>query len=246
VEEVIEDLRQKELALPASRAMIRFRGGTKEWKANMYIARASKRVGDQEYNEKQKARREEPVPGCPEEAWEAYKKWEGENPGATSLQREAKRKELKVMNYGDLYNHNRRLQNQRALEDMKAAGLYVKIGRPAIPPGAAAIPRAAIEPITMDEMVILGEPNAFKNVEYQIKIPEQYVRVAAYLGVSVINVDQAPLKWGMFRFSTWDELKKSSRNGGFFIVIILRDGKYHPYIFYANIFIFLTSIYNLI
>lgn len=212
-DDFIDDLRQREAALPASRAMIRFRGGTKEWKANMYMARASKRVGDAEYNEAQRKRREEKVPGCPEEGWKAYEKYLEVNPEADAKDKEEKRKELKVMTFGDLYNLNRRKQNQRALEDMKAAGLYVKPGRPALPPGAAAIPKAAIEPISLDEMVILGEPNAFKNVDYQIKIPDQYVRVAAYLGVSVISVDQAPLKWGMFRFSTWDELKKSSRNG---------------------------------
>ena len=212
-EDAIEDLRQRELALPASRAMIRFRGGTKEWKANMYMTRASKRVGDAEYNEKQRLRREERVPGCPEEGWKEYDKWLADNPKTEDREKEEKRKELKIMTFGDLYNLNRRKQNQKALEDMLAAGLYVKKGRPALPPGAAAIPKAAIEPISLDEMVILGEPNAFKNVDYQIKIPNEYVRVAAYLGVSVINVDQAPLKWGMFRFSTWDELKKSSRNG---------------------------------
>jgi len=58
-DDYIDDLRQREAALPASRAMIRFRGGTKEWKANMYMARASKRVGDAEYNEAQRKRREE-------------------------------------------------------------------------------------------------------------------------------------------------------------------------------------------
>jgi hypothetical protein len=111
------------------------------------------------------------------------------------------------------YNEARRKRREEAYEELRKAGFYVKSGRPAIPPGATLIPKAAIEPVSIDELVLLGDPMAFDKVEYQIKIPDDYARVAAYLGVSVINVDVSPLKWGVWRFSAWDELQKTTRSG---------------------------------
>jgi hypothetical protein len=111
-----------------------------------------------------------------------------------------------------IYNENRRKRREEAYEELRKAGFQVKPGRPKIPPGAMAIPKAAIEPVSIDELVLLGDPRAFDKVDYQIKIPEDYGRVAAYLGVSVISADVSPLKWGVYRFASWDELQKSTRS----------------------------------
>ena len=188
-QEAAAELLEQERALPTNRAIIRYRGGTAEWRANMYMAAASKRAGNAEYNEEQLAHRRD-----------LNKR------GVTDLSG-------RVLTNGEVYDLARAARRKEAREEAAKLGLYIKVGRPPLPPGVAAIPKKAIEPLSLDEMIILGEPKAFKNVDYQIKIPEHYVRVAAYLGVSVINVDQAPLKWGCFRFSTWDELKRATRNG---------------------------------
>ena len=188
-EEAAAELLEQERALPTNRAIIRYNGGTAAWRANMYITSASKRAGNEEYNEQQLAHRRD-----------LNKR------GITDLSG-------RVLTNGEVYDMARAERRKQAREEAAKLGFYIKPGRPPLPPGIAAIPKKAIEPLSLDEMIILGEPKAFKNVDYQIKIPEHYVRVAVYLGVSVINVHQAPLKWGCFRFSTWDELKKATRNG---------------------------------
>ena len=113
----------------------------------------------------------------------------------------------------DEYNKQRHEQRMAAIADLKARGYVIKTGRPAMPPGAVAIPTKAIEPVTLDELVVLGDPRVFEKVDYQIKVPDAYDRVKTYLGVSVINVDVSPLKWGMWRFAAWDELRKATRFG---------------------------------
>ena len=113
----------------------------------------------------------------------------------------------------DEYNKQRREQRAKAIEDLKARGYIVKTGRPAIPLGAVAIPKKAIEPVTLDELVVLGDPRVFEKVDYQVHVPDEFERVKTYLGVSVINVDVSPLKWGMWRFAAWDELRKATRFG---------------------------------
>jgi hypothetical protein len=113
----------------------------------------------------------------------------------------------------DEYNKQRREQRAKAIADLLARGYIVKTGRPAIPPGAVAIPKKAIEPVTLDELVVLGDPRVFEKVDYQIIVPDEFERVKSYLGVSVINVDVSPLKWGMWRFAAWDELRKATRYG---------------------------------
>lgn len=112
-----------------------------------------------------------------------------------------------------IYNENRRKRREEAYEELRKAGYIVRPGRPKIPPGAVAIPKAAIEPVSIDELVLLGDPRAFDKVDYQIKVPDDYGRVEAYLGVSVISADVSPLKWGVWRFAAWDELQKSTRSG---------------------------------
>lgn len=187
--EAAADLQDQERALPTNRAIIRYKGGTAEWRANMYLAAASKRAGNDDYNARQLAHRRD------------------------LNKHDIRDLSGRLLTNGEVYDIARAERRRAAREEAAKLGLYIKPGRPPLPPGVAAIPKKAIEPLSLDEMIILGEPKAFKNVDYQIKIPEQYVRVAAYLGVSVINVDLAPLKWGCFRFSTWDELKKATRNG---------------------------------
>ena len=108
----------------------------------------------------------------------------------------------------DRYNKQRRKQRDEAKKDLEKLGYIINDGRPKVPRGATMVPKELVEPIKMDELVLIGEPTILEKVDYQIQVPED---LQNYLGVSVINVDVRPLRWGMFRFSAWDELRPGTR-----------------------------------
>ena len=135
-EEAAAELLEQERALPTNRAIIRYNGGTAAWRANMYITSASKRAGNEEYNEQQLAHRRD-----------LNKR------GITDLSG-------RVLTNGEVYDMARAERRKQAREEAAKLGFYIKPGRPPLPPGIAAIPKKAIEPLSLDEMIILGEPKA--------------------------------------------------------------------------------------
>ena len=106
------------------------------------------------------------------------------------------------------YNKQRKEKREEAKKDLANYGYIINDGRPKLPRGATMVPKELVEPIKMDELVLIGEPTILEKVDYQIQVPED---LQNYLGVSVINVDVRPLRWGMFRFSAWDELRPGTR-----------------------------------
>ena len=106
------------------------------------------------------------------------------------------------------YNKQRKQQREDAKKDLANYGYIINDGRPKVPRGATMVPKELVEPIKLDELVLIGEPTILEKVDYQIQVPED---LQNYLGVSVINVDVRPLRWGMFRFSAWDELRPGTR-----------------------------------
>ena len=169
------------------RALKRFSAGTGQWLDNMYTVQQMKRAHDDEYKEKMRSN------------WDS-KKAE--------------------------YNKKRQAKRQEALNDLKAKGfpiyeddkgvlhMDVRCGRKKLPMMVAAVPLAMIQPVGVQDIILLNDPDFLRNVADSIPVPERgegIFDLQGYLGVKeIIIVKNAP-KWGMFYHSTWDELAVSSR-----------------------------------
>ena len=124
------------------------------------------------------------------------------------------------------YNKKRQEKRQDALKDLKAKGfpiyeddkgvlhMDVRCGRKKLPAMIAAVPLAMIQPVGVQDIILLNDPDFLRNVADSIPVPERgegIFDLQGYLGVKeIIIVKNAP-KWGMFYHSTWDELAVSSR-----------------------------------
>jgi hypothetical protein len=169
------------------RALKRFSAGTGQWLDNMYTVQQMKRAHDDEYKEKMRSN------------WDSKKKE---------------------------YNKKRQEKRQDALKDLKAKGfpiyeddkgvlhMDVRCGRKKLPAMIAAVPLAMIQPVGVQDIILLNDPDFLRNVADSIPVPERgegIFDLQGYLGVKeIIIVKNAP-KWGMFYHSTWDELAVSSR-----------------------------------
>ena len=124
------------------------------------------------------------------------------------------------------YNKKRQERRQEALKDLKDKGfpiyeddkgvlhMDVRCGRKKLPAMVAAVPLAMIQPVGVQDIILLNDPDFLRNVADSIPVPERgegIFDLQGYFGVKeIIIVKNAP-KWGMFYHSTWDELAVSSR-----------------------------------
>ena len=170
------------------RALKRFPSGTGPWLDNMYTRQQMRRAQDDEYKEKKR---------------EYYK------------------------DNKERFNQQRRDKRQDALKDMKAQGfpivedasgvlhLSVKCGRKKIPEIASAVPLAMIQPVGLEELIVLNDPDFLRNIADVVAVPEKgegIFDLQGYFGLKEIVILKNALKWGMFFHGSWDELAKSTRN----------------------------------
>lgn len=124
---------------------------------------------------------------------EEYKRkrreWWHENKEALLAQRKEKRKEARD-----------------AMGDM----VKKRMGRPPIPEAAKMVEKELAEPLNIEQMVFLGSPDVFGNIQSKIDIPQDLVN---YLRLPKLYIDDRPLRWPMFKFSAWAELEPSTRSG---------------------------------
>ena len=169
------------------RALKRFSAGSGQWLDNMYTVQQLKRAHDEEYKEKM------------------LKNWQ----------------DMK-----DKYNEARRKKRQEGLADLKAQGfpiytdvsgvhhMDIRCGRKMNPAMVSAVPLAMIQPVGVDDVILLNDPDMLRNVADSVKVPERgegIFDLQGYFGTKELIIIKNAVKWGMFHFSTWDELAKNTR-----------------------------------
>lgn len=170
-----------------TRALKRFTAGSGQWLDNMYTVQQMKRAHDEEYKEKMR------------DNWESMK---------------------------NEYNKKRKERRQAALADLKVKGfpiytddegvhhMDIRCGRKRNPAMVAAVPLAMIQPVGIDDVILLNDPDFLRGIADVIKVPERgggIFDLQGYLGLKEIIIIKNAVKWGMFHFSTWQELSKGAR-----------------------------------
>ena len=103
---------------------------------------------------------------------------------------------------------DRKAKRQQGREAM--AGLVRKrAGRPPLPEAAKMVEKELAEPLNIEQMVFLGSPDVFGNIQSKIVVPQDLVN---YLRLPNLYIDDRPLRWPMFKFSSWAELEPSTRS----------------------------------
>ena len=85
-----------------------------------------------------------------------------------------------------------------------------KVGRPPVPDAAKMVEKELAAPLNIEQMVFLGSPDVFGNIQSRIDVPQDLVN---YLRLPKLYIDDRPLRWPMFKFSSWSELEASTRTG---------------------------------
>jgi len=106
----------------------------------------------------------------------------------------------------DRFLQQRKDARQAAREAMGA--LVKKVGRPPVPDAAKMVEKELAAPLNIEQMVFLGSPDVFGNIQKKIVIPQDLVN---YLRLPKLYIDDRPLRWPMFKFSSWSELEPSTR-----------------------------------
>jgi len=125
------------------------------------------------------------------------------------------------------YNKQRRERRQEALADMKKQGfpivedkdgvlhMDIRCGRKKMPALASAVPLSMIQPVSIDDTILLGDPEFLRHVKDAIPVPEVKdagFDLQAFFGVKELRIVKNAPKWGMFYFKTWDELAPATRD----------------------------------
>ena len=105
-------------------------------------------------------------------------------------------------------NMLKKRKEQRAKAKQAMDGLIKKVGRPPVPKEAMMVEKELAAPLNIEQMVFLGKPDVFGNIQDRIEVPEDLVN---YLRLPALYIDDRPLHWPMFRFSAWGELEPSTR-----------------------------------
>lgn len=101
-------------------------------------------------------------------------------------------------------------KDKRAQGREAMAGLVRKrAGRPPLPEAAKMVEKELAEPLNIEQMVFLGSPDVFGNIQSKIVVPKDLVN---YLRLPNLYIDDRPLRWPMFKFSSWAELEPSTRS----------------------------------
>ena len=126
----------------------------------------------------------------------------------------------------DKYNEQRRRRRQEALEDLKNKGfpvytdangvhhMDVRVGRKCVPEAASVIPKSMIQPVGLNDVILLQEPEFLREVEDTVEIPEKredMFDLQGFFGVKELVIVKNALKWGMFFHGKWDELASTTR-----------------------------------
>lgn len=108
----------------------------------------------------------------------------------------------------DKFLADRKAKRAQGREAM--AGLVRKrAGRPPLPEAAKMVEKELAEPLNIEQMVFLGSPDVFGNIQSKIVVPKDLVN---YLRLPNLYIDDRPLRWPMFKFSSWAELEPSTRS----------------------------------
>ena len=128
----------------------------------------------------------------------------------------------------EVYNAQRRARRQEALQDLKDQGfpiyeddkgvlhMDIQRGRKCVPEAAHVVPKTMIQPVGIEEVILLQDPDFLRNVADTVPVPEKgdnLFDLQGYLGVKELIIVKNALKWGMFFHSSWDELSKKAREG---------------------------------
>ncbi len=180
------------------RALKRFEAGGGAWLDNMYTVSQLARQNNPDYLEKMRI------------------KWRGQEI-APGVFEGGMNKE---------YNEQRRRRRQEALKDLKDQGfpiheddkgvlhMDVRVGRKCVPQAASVIPKSMIQPVGLNDVILLQEPEFLREVEDTVPVPEKredMFDLQGFFGVKELVIVKNALKWGMFFHGKWDELASTTR-----------------------------------